>query len=179
MMTGVCLPGIDWSATGTWFSGFVTLAGVVVACLAMRTWREQIRIQDRYQKADSLLHSFILCIRAGSNWQWDCGVGERREPLKQSDKQQLWQTALMDYRLSWHLAHGLFGTDQGANLNSHPERLQSGIIGAGIHLSSAPEGTLLFFAELDKLMDAGMNEIRARKEAKKPWRFKMSSRCWI
>jgi len=37
---------------------------------------------------------------------------------------------------------------------------------AGSHLDNASEGTLLFFAELDKIMDAGMNEIRARKEAK-------------
>jgi len=126
-----CIPGIDWAATGSWFSGFVTLTGVLVAYRAMKTWKEQIRLQDRYQKADSLSHSFILCIRAGHDWQWDCGVGERREPLKQSDKLRLWQLSLMDYRLAWSLAHALFATDQSAKLITHPEKLQSGIIGAG------------------------------------------------
>ncbi len=165
-LLAVCSTEIDWSATGAWFSGFATLAGVIVACYAMSTWRKQIHLQDRYQKADALLHSFILCIRAGSDWQWDCGVGENRATTADSEKAHIWRNALMDYRLTWELAHSLFVGDQCSRLTAHPEKLQSEIIGAGNHLLNPSNGTLLFFEQLEKLMADGVHEIVARKDAK-------------
>jgi len=162
----VCSAEIDWSATGAWFSGFTTFAGVIVASLAMRTWKEQIRLQDRYQKADALLRSFILCIRAGCDWQWDCGVGENRAITVESEKAHIWRNALMDYRLDWELAHSLFVGVQLNKLMAHPEKLQSEISGAGLHLFGPPNETLLFFKQLEKLMTDGVSEIIARKGVK-------------
>ncbi|PKY09801.1 hypothetical protein B1757_13010 [Acidithiobacillus marinus] len=132
----------------------------------MSTWREQIRLQDRYQKADILLRCFILCIRAGSDWQWDCGVGENRATTGESEKARIWRNALMDYRLAWELAHSLFVGDQCNRLTAHPEKLQSEIIDAGHHLSDPPTGTSLFFKQLEKLMAVGVSEIIARRDAK-------------
>ena len=165
-LLAVCSAEIDWSATGAWFSGVVTLAGVIVAGCAMSTWKEQIRLQDRYLKADALLRSFILCIRAGHDWQWDCGVGENRAPTSESEKALIWRNALMDYRLTWELAHSLFVGDQCSKLAAHPETLQSEIIGAGLHLSDPLTGTLLFFDQLEKLRTVGVSEIIARRNAK-------------
>ena len=132
----------------------------------MSTWRKQIHLQDRYQKADALLHSFILCIRAGSDWQWDCGVGENRATTADSEKAHIWRNALMDYRLAWELAYSLFVGDQCNKLTAHPEKLQSGIIDAGRHLSEPPTGTSLFFKQLDNLMAVGVSEIIVRRDAK-------------
>lgn len=165
-LLAVCSTEIDWSATGTWFSGFVTLAGVIVAWYAMGTWKEQIRLQDRYQKADALLRSFKLCINAGCDWQWDCGVGEKRAITGESEKAHIWRTALMDYRLAWVLAHSLFEGDQCNRLTVDPEKLQSGIIDAGCHFSGSPPETLSFFKQLDELGTVGVSEIIARRDAK-------------
>jgi len=162
----VCSNDIDWSATGSWFSGFATLGGVIIALRAMTTWEKQIHLQDRYQKADALLHSFILCLRAGHDWQWACGVGENREPLLECDAASLWRKALMDYRLSWDLAHPLFVGCSCNTLTAHPEKLQSAIIGSGIYLSDSPSGTLLFFEKLENIRAVGVNEIIARRDAK-------------
>lgn len=166
-LLAVCSAEIDWSATGAWFSGFATLAGVIVACRALSTWREQIRLQDRYQKADALLRSFILCIRAGHDWQWDCGVGEKRDTTGESEKAHIWRNALMDYRLAWKLAHPLFVGDQCDRLTAHPENLQSKIRGAGRHLSDPPTGTSLFYKQLEKLEEEGEKEIIKRRDAKR------------
>ena len=169
-LLAVCSTEIDWTATGAWFSGFATLAGVIVACYAMSTWRKQIHLQDRYQKADALLSSFILCIRAGSDWQLGCGVGENRATTGDSEKAHLWNlwiNALRDYRLTWELAHSLFVGDQcSKSLTAHPEKLQSEIIGAGNHLLNPPDGTLLFLKQLEKIGAVGVSEIIARRNAK-------------
>ncbi|MDD2721269.1 MAG: hypothetical protein PHH47_08185 [Gallionella sp.] len=152
----ICTTNIDWSATGTWFGVFATGAGVVVALRAMNTWENQIRLQDRYQKADALLQSYILCIRAGCDWQLDCGVGENREPLKDGEKFREWQKTLMSYRLNWDLAHPLFEGHDSCKLSIHPDQVQSQIIGAGGDLFRTGGN---FYEIIGKLGTNGTREI--------------------
>jgi hypothetical protein len=163
---GVYITGIDWSATGAWFSGFATLAGVFVAYRAMKIWKEQIRLQDRYTKADALLRSITLCVRAGHDWLWSCGRGENFDALKDSDEYRSWKMALMDYRLNWDLAQTLFVEDQLTELNANPNVLQSKVITAGRCLTDAPNGYLSFVRQLDEILDGGAKEIAARREGK-------------
>jgi hypothetical protein len=164
----VCSDNIDWSATGSWFSGLATFAGVIVACRAMTTWKQQIRLQDRYQKADALLHSFIVCLRAGHDWQWACGVGENRDPSLEGVEATLWRKTLMDYRLSWDLAHPLFVVDQFQfnELTAHPEKLQKAIIDSGNHLFDSSSGIFSFYEKLENLRAVGWSEIITRRDAK-------------
>ncbi|MDA8416569.1 MAG: hypothetical protein M0Z78_05810 [Betaproteobacteria bacterium] len=162
----VCSSSIDWSATGSWFSGLATSAGVIVACRAMTTWKQQIRLQDRYQKADALLHSFIVCLRAGYDWQCACGFGENRDPLLECDATTLWRKSLMDYRLHWDLAHPLFVGCSCNTLMAHPEKLQSAIIGSGIHLLDSSSGIFLFLKKLENIRSVVMSEIIARRNVK-------------
>lgn len=164
-LLAVCSTEIDWSATGAWFSGLATWAGVYFASRAMTTWKKQIRLQDRYQKTDTLLRSFILCLRAGHDWQWDCGVGENRATTSESEKLQLWRTALMEHRLAWELARSLFVEDECSTLTANPDQLQSAIIAAGGHLRDAPTGTSFFNKNMEELMTVGVREIIAYRNA--------------
>ena len=162
-LLAVCSAEIDWSATGVWFSGVATFAGVIVACIAMRTWKKQINLQERYQKTDALLRSFILCIRAGHDWQLDCGAGETRRSPSDSEKYALFTNALMDYRLVWKLAHPV--VNQCNNLIVHPDRLQSEIIEIG-KLLFERSNVFDFECKMQKLMDAGISEIIALRDVK-------------
>lgn len=67
-MIALCSTSIDWAATGTWVTGLVT---AVIGLCALRTWKSQLKLQDRYQKVDALLEAFVLCVRTGHNWQWN------------------------------------------------------------------------------------------------------------
>ena len=162
-LLAVCSAEIDWSATGVWFSGVATFAGVIVACIAMRTWKKQINLQERYQKTDALLRSFILCIRAGHDWQWDGDAGENRQSLLEREKYSLFINALMDYRLVWKLAHPV--VNQSNNLIVHPDRLQSKIIEIGTLLFKR-SNVFDFECKMQELMEIGVNEIVALRDAK-------------
>lgn len=163
-LPGIYISGIDWSATGSWISGIATLAGVFVACRAMSTWKEQIRLQDRYTKADALLRSFTLCVRAGHDWLCSCGRGETFDALKENSEYRSWLTTLMDYRLHWDLAHTLFTQDEAARLTSNPEKLQISITKAGICLTEPSNGYISFAKKLTEILDAGAKEIATLRE---------------
>ena len=154
----ICSYKIDWSATGTWFTGFVTSSGVFFAYRALRTWKDQIHLQDRYQKADALLLSFILCIQAGHEWQWDYKIEGSFIDNVNSEKSRLWRNALIEYRTAWALAHVLYEGKENERLSIHPDTIQSNIISAGSHLRETAD-SLEYFSKLEQLREDGLNEI--------------------
>lgn len=89
---------VNWGVLGTWAGVAATMAGVVIALQALTTWKKQIRLQDRYQKADALLISYRKCLLAGFDLQWHAGFGEERKPLyecTESIQWRAWLDALM------------------------------------------------------------------------------------
>jgi hypothetical protein len=52
---------VNWGVLGAWAGAATTMAGVIFARRALTTWKKQIRLQDRYQKADARLISYRKC----------------------------------------------------------------------------------------------------------------------
>lgn len=128
-MIALCSTSIDWAATGTWVTG---LATAVIGCYALRTWKSQLKLQDRYQKIDALLEAFVLCVRAGHNWQWN-GISNQTDGssvLSEMEGFSEWRETLMQYRLAWYKAGHIVDNDA----QFAPDKLQSKIISIGIQV---------------------------------------------
>ncbi|BEV09450.1 hypothetical protein [Methylophilus sp. DW102] len=143
----LCSASIDWAATGTWVTG---LATAVIGLCALRTWKSQLQLQDRYQKADALLEAFVLCVRTGHNWQWNEISNiekDKSSVLSKSEGFPEWREALMQYRLAWYKASHITVSDAWFS----PDKLQSRIISIGIQAqkNSRINSELLSNFELD------------------------------
>lgn len=159
-MLTLCSTSIDWSATGTWFTG---LATILVAILALNSWKKQIKLQDRYQKVDLLLEAFVACTIAGHHWQWSAGIGnERSSKLFEGEAANQWREALMNYRLAWYKASPIVRDKETCSFT--PEKLQSRVISLGEYLLK-PETTIQFEVKASDFLNQGLNEITKLRDA--------------
>jgi len=158
-MIALCSTSIDWAATGTWVTG---LATAVIGFCALRTWKSQLKLQDRYQKVDALLEAFVLCIRAGHNWQWNeidnIKIGKSSELPETKDFTE-WREAFMQYRLVWCKA--MHVTDDDAWFS--PDKLQSEVIAIGVRTiqksKNDSDALLKFEAEFTDVFNKGLLDI--------------------
>jgi hypothetical protein len=156
---------MSWSGLRDWISSLATAAGAITAFCALSTWRQQINLQDRYQKVDALLNSYVLCLRAGHDWQWEGGIGENRDLKDSSEKSHIWREALMVYRKDWIMALHLIGEESGKDLSINPEKLQRAVIDCGKSLYSHSSITM-FFQKMENIMEDGASEIHAIRKGK-------------
>jgi hypothetical protein len=122
-------------------SGIASLCGVGIAFIALKNWNKQIRLQDRYNKADALLDYFRRLVRTYANWHLDCGAGEQRYTLKQSDKLDKCIQEFHDYSDSRAGSRALF--DGVNDVLFSPDRLQGELPGAGNLLLNDDLGYLI------------------------------------
>jgi hypothetical protein len=158
-MLTLCSATIDWSATGTWITGSAT---TIIALYALRTWKAQLQLQDRYQKVDALLEAFVLCVRAGYNWQWNAiSNNPEIESLAFSEAEGFdeWREALIQYRLAWYKVMHLTGNDVWFS----PDKLQKEVIAIFARLkqnsSISPESFSSFESEFTDILNKGLAEI--------------------
>ena len=157
-MITLCSATIDWSATGTWVTGSAT---VVVAIIALHSWKTQIKLQDKYSKVDALLEAFVKCVMAGHDWQWHAGMGEERNLLSENDESKCWKAALMQYRLDWgKISFHLNGVTN--DLLFEPNKLQSRIIQIGINLHYSNDED--FQRDIQTLFHDGIKDISNLKK---------------
>ncbi|MES2502233.1 MAG: hypothetical protein V4545_06475 [Pseudomonadota bacterium] len=152
-MIALCSATVDWSATGTWVTGSAT---VVVAIIALHSWKTQIKLQDKYSKVDSLLEAFVKCVRAGHDWQWHSGMGETRDIFCENDLSKCWKDALMQYRMDWSKIKFHLNSIKD-DLWFEPNKLQSRIIQIGINLQHP--NVEIFQRDIQTLLDNGIKDI--------------------
>ncbi|TXI44509.1 hypothetical protein [Methylophilus sp.] len=152
---------IDWSATGTWFTG---LLGVGVAIYALNSWKKQIVLQDKYAKLDGLLEAFVTSVRAGFDWQHNVGVGENRchDKSDQGEAYTEWRKSLMNYRVHWYKSRCFINSAEDQWLS--PDQLQNKIITIAQHLE-ALDSSHYFHSQMSALLEKGLADIDKNRES--------------
>lgn len=157
-MIALCSTSIDWATTGTWVTG---LATAVIGFCALRTWKSQLKLQDRYQKVDALLEAFVLCVRAGHSWQWNEISNKKGKPsvLSETEGFAEWRETLMQYRLAWYKASHVIDNDA----RFSPDKLQSRIISIGALMEQNSkinsESLSNFEADFTNILNEGLLEL--------------------
>ena len=160
-MLTLCSASIDWSATGTWVTGLLT---VLIAALGLLTWKSQLKLQDRYSKVDGLLDAFVVCIIAGYDWQWNAGIGdERHSNLIATEFFPRWREALMSYRVAWYKSEH-FMTKQSQESWLSPDKLQNKIISVGQNLNDY-ESADFYAHKMSETLKQGLSDIRKIRNA--------------
>lgn len=153
---------IDWATTANWVAAIGTCGAVIVAVRALKTWKAQLRQQERYQKGDALIRSYHLLMLAGFQIHWSRKkVGNTVEPFDQkSEEYRNWQNALMQYRVDHMLAHLLFeNTNSVHSFSLEPDDVQKKVI----HVTHKDESQDFYYEvikTMTSLLQTGIAEIQ-------------------
>ncbi|RQM76197.1 hypothetical protein EHZ47_09070 [Aeromonas jandaei] len=138
-----------------------SLGTFVVGCCAFATWKSQVILQDRYEKADDLLRSYRELMQAGHNMHWHRFGSEEVAPIIGSSELSVWQTALFKYRGSFTMAQLLFSSELGKDHLLEPDRIQREVLALGRFVRD--RDSLSFSQEISKMQSNGIAALQQFK----------------
>lgn len=119
---------IEWGSVSDVVSMLATVGAFIVGCCAFSTWKAQIKLQDRYAKADDLLKSYIELMKAGHDMHFHRFGTKADILLHETECYRIWQEALFKYRGVYGLAQLLFSCEFGKDNLLEPDSIQKDVI---------------------------------------------------
>ena len=156
------IESIEWGSVSDFVSMLATVGAFIVGCCAFSTWKAQIKLQDRYAKADDLLKSYIELMKAGHDMHFHRFGSKADLLLHETEWYRVWQEALFKYRGTYRLAQSLFSSEFQEGNSLEPSQIGNGVLALSklVH----DHDVIGFCAEISSLQEDGIVAIQRFKQ---------------